>query len=379
MKRVLLITPDFPPSKGGIQSLLWDIACNIKKLSITVITPHRYKDRDFDERAGIRIIRTHPNKIIFLIQSILFTLFLCPDIVICGHIISAPVGLLAKGLFNKPYIVYTYALEIMAERRKNIVSFFLKHAEKIITISAFTKNRLVYLGVKKVRIKIIHPSVDIYRFRPDIDTGLLRSRLNLNNKKVLLTVARMAKNERYKGQDSVIDVLLDVLKKCPDTIYLIIGGGDDKERLKKLARDKGVGERVIFLEDIKDEELPLFYCLCDIFVMPSKEIHTKDGVKAEGFGIGFLEAGACGKPVIGGRSGGIPDAVIDGKTGILVDSENPLELRDATIKLLKNSSLRREMGDNARRRIEEKFTLQRIIEQTERVFLSVISHNSLFA
>lgn len=183
----------------------------------------------------------------------------------------------------------------------------------------------------------------------------------------------MAKNERYKGHDSVLNVLPDVLKKYPDTVYLIIGGGDDKERLKNLAMNRGVGERVIFLEDIKDEELPAFYCLCDIFVMPSKEIHTKYGVKAEGFGIGFLEAGACGRPVIGGKSGGIPDAVIDGNTGILVNPKNLLELRDAIIKLLKDGALRKQMGDNARKRIEENFTVQRIIEQTEKVFLSVIS------
>lgn len=374
MKKILLITPDFPPSKGGIQSLLWDVASNVRCFHITVITPHRCGDARFDGKVDIRIVRTHRNRMVFLMQSLLYAFFLVPDIVVCGHVLTAPVGLFLKWLFNKPYVVYTYALEVMTSRRENIYSFFLKSAEKVISISNFTRERLLSLGIKKSRIEVIPPPVDTGRFNPNVDIESPRAKLGLGGKKVLLTVARMDSDERYKGHDCVINVLPDVLGRYPQTVYLIVGGGDDKERLRELARDRGVGESVIFLGNVPYGELPAYYCLCDVFVMPSREIHTVNGVRAEGFGIVFLEAGASGKPVIGGRSGGIPDAVVNGVTGILVDPKDPLKLRDAMVVLLGNDDLRKRMGDNARKRIEENFTTRKVVKRTEGVFSSVVSY-----
>lgn len=371
MKKVLIITPNFPPSKGGIQSLLWNVASNIKGLYIIVIAPHCIGDSDFDSKTHIRIIRTNPNRVLFLVQSLLYATLLLPDIVFCGHIVTVPVGLILRWFLNKPFVVSTYALEIMTRRRERIYSFFLRYANKIITISGFTKNRLVYLGVEKSSIEIIPPSVDTERFRPRIGTRLLKKRFSLDKKKILLTVGRMDREERYKGHDSVINILSYILKKHPEVVYLIVGDGDDMDRLRSLAIKNRLGENVIFTGKVTEEELPVYYNLCDLFVMPSKKISIKDSVKAEGFGIVFLEAGASCKPVIGGKSGGIIDVVVDRVTGILVEPDNPEELKNAVIELLEDASLRRSFGNNARKRIERKYSIEKIVENTEKLLLSV--------
>ena len=147
--------------------------------------------------------------------------------------------------------------------------------------------------------------------------------------------------------DSVLYALKEIVKENTDVVYLIGGSGPDANRLKKLRNKLGLQDYVTFLGRIPEEELPYYYSMADVFVMPAKN----DPPDVEGFGIVFLEANACETPVIGSRTGGIPDAIVDGKTGLLVDEDNIEELTSAIRNLITDVNLAHQMGKAGRERI----------------------------
>jgi phosphatidylinositol alpha-1,6-mannosyltransferase len=163
---------------------------------------------------------------------------------------------------------------------------------------------------------------------------------------VILTVGRLVER---KGHDIVIRALPAIVERVPTARYLIVGNGPNETALRQLVRDVGLDpEQVRFCGRIPAEQLAAYYSLCDAFVMPNREV----GADTEGFGIVFIEAGACRKPCVGGQSGGAGDAIIDGETGILVDPTSPSAVARATISLLTDSQLSARLGGAARSRIE---------------------------
>lgn len=188
----------------------------------------------------------------------------------------------------------------------------LSQADEIITISNFTKKKLLLAGAQESKIKIIEPKAHITpnNFKvTDKEIKKFKDKYNLNNKKIILTVGRLVSR---KGQDMVIKGISQI----PEAIYLIVGDGPDKERLAKLAKDNEVSQRVFFTGRLNDQETAISYAVCDLFIMLSRE----EGDDFEGYGIVFKEAQSFHKPVIAGRSGGTIDAI--GSNGILVDPNN---------------------------------------------------------
>jgi len=169
----------------------------------------------------------------------------------------------------------------------------------------------------------------------------------LNGARLILTVGRLVER---KGHDVVIRALPGIRRAVGPVRYLIAGAGPEEARLRTLAREVGCADDVVFAGHVDDRDLPLFYAACDVFVMPSRALEQRDGI--EGFGIVFLEAGACGKPVVGGRSGGIADAVLDGITGVLVDPRSVDEVTGALTRLLQDRGEAARMGGEGRRRAE---------------------------
>jgi glycosyltransferase involved in cell wall biosynthesis len=163
----------------------------------------------------------------------------------------------------------------------------------------------------------------------------------LHRKKALMSVSRLASSERYKGNDRVIRALPSVLTRYPDALYLVVGDGDDRPRLEALAAELGVTEKVRFVGLVSSEELPDYFRVADVFVMPSR---------GEGFGIVFLEAMACGIPVIGGNKDGSLDPLADGVLGFAADPENNEELVSAICSALRNA--RPEAGRSQRFNIQ---------------------------
>ena len=185
--------------------------------------------------------------------------------------------------------------------------------------------------------------------------------LKLERNKVILTVGRLVKR---KGVDIVITSLPRVLEKVPNAIYLVVGEGPDRRNLEKLAEELNLRGKVIFTGFVSDADLPKYYTVCDVFIMTSRDINGD----IEGFGIVFLEANACAKPVIGGKSGGMYDAVEDGISGILVDPTSVDEISQTVIMLLTDEEIAMRMGKQGRDRVEREFSYLTIAEKIALIF-----------
>jgi len=298
----------------------------------------------------------------------LYMLLRCRPLAIhAGQILSSGViGFLLKKIFKVPYFLWVYGGETSDAYTKSKLLFSLMEriisaADKIITNSPYVTNEFKEFGLSESRIVEILPAVNNTTFVPRSGPDLLALKQFVSGKKVLLTVARLTPR---KGHDLVLKALKELLKKYPDLVYLIVGNGVDEKRLRAMAHELSIHENVHFAGYVDDEVLPSFYNLCDIYVMPNREdLNTTDSV--EGFGISFIEASACGKPVIGGRSGGAGAAVVDGKTGYLVNPFDHHELESKIMYLIERPDLCRQMGKNGRSRVENDFTWQQRSEKIE--------------
>ncbi len=233
-----------------------------------------------------------------------------------------------------------------------------RNASTMIANSKFTAGLIGSLGVPAHRVRTVYPGVDVDRFRPDIDATAARLQLASSDGPVLLSVGRL---QRRKGHDLVIEAIALLHGEFPGLQYLIAGDGQERARLEDLARARAVQQHVRFLGGVSDDQLPSLYAACDIFLMPTRQ----DASDVEGFGIVFLEAAATGKPSIGGRNGGVPEAVADGETGLLVEGTNSGELANAIRTLARSPTLRAAMGAAGRRRVVQSFTWERAAQEVE--------------
>ena len=282
-----------------------------------------------------------------------------------------PEGLVAVWVAKLTFhscLIYAHGEEITtwsrSPKRLRAMKFAYRHADRVIANSEFTHQKLVELGVDQNKIELIYPGVDTSRFFPTEKPDDLMSSLNVDSScKIILSVGRLS---RRKGFDNTIKALGEIYKKeNVNFCYILIGVGEDRDYLENIALESGVYEQVRFLGHVSVEDLPRWYNTCDLFVMPNREI---DG-DTEGFGMVFIEAGACGKPVIAGRAGGTGDAVIDGLSGFRVDGENTESIGKAILELLDNPSLRIKFGEQARRRIQFDFCWEAVAEKTNSLMM----------
>jgi phosphatidylinositol alpha-1,6-mannosyltransferase len=166
--------------------------------------------------------------------------------------------------------------------------------------------------------------------------------------------------QRRKGQDMVIHALSRIRQSIPQVKYVMVGTGEELAALTTMAQDLGVQDSVVFAGGVPDQELAAYYAACDVFIMPNRQI----GGDIEGFGIVYLEANAAGKPVIGGKSGGTDDAIVDGVTGIRVNGNNSIEIANAVIDLLSTPDKAKAMGARGRQRVENGFTWDAVAQHT---------------
>jgi phosphatidyl-myo-inositol dimannoside synthase len=216
----------------------------------------------------------------------------------------------------------------------------LQNAAAIVAVSSFTKNSLIDIGIPSDRITVITNGVDTTRFRPDEKSQRIIDHYGLANRRILLTLARL---DERKGQDLMIRALPKVREAVPDVVYLVVGEGSYGGTLRKLVADLHLEDAVIFTGAVSNDEAVEFYRTCDVYSMPNRTLEDGD---TEGFGLVFLEAGACGKPVIGGKAGGVPDAIMHEVTGLLVDGTSTEAVAESCIRLLKDAGLRSKLGAN---------------------------------
>ncbi len=353
--RILLFTGSFPPGAGGSIEYISNIFSKLPVHSAVIHTgaprhPHAAAfDRGFPQHVVRSEFIVHVleegktgkiNKFFSLFQLIASGFWMIarhrPDVVHIGEYnYSFIPAILGKLVFGTPYLIYTYAEEItyLSTHRARMALFrrAIHHASAIITVSDYTRNLLVQCGADARKITKVLPSVgDSKRVVPARERiEAVRSKYNLGARKVLLTVGRL---EERKGHLSVIEALPALLDIVPELLYVVVGGGPFEQRVKDQVRLTGLGDSVIFTGRAPDEEVAALYELCNVFVMPHRQL--ANNLDTEGCPTVFLEAGAHGKPVIGGNAGGVTDAIIDGVTGFVVDGTNASLIAEKVLLLL---------------------------------------------
>ncbi len=275
---------------------------------------------------GVRWSIPRPgSKAAFALAAFVRTLRTRPALVVCGLVGLGPLALPLTRLVRARMWTLTHGIEIWqpGPRWDNGA---LARADLVTTVSRYSRARLLeWSGLAPDRVRVLPNTVDLERWRPGPRPPELVRRYDVQDKRVLLTVARLSAAEQYKGHDRVLAVLRPIAERTGPLRYVVAGRGDDQPRLEAVARDAGVADLVAFAGFVPDDELEAHYRLADAFVMPST---------GEGFGIVFLEAMACGCPVVAGNRDGSVDALADGALGRLVDPDRPDELVRAVVATL---------------------------------------------
>lgn len=387
MPHALLLTLDFPPSVGGIQEFLFQFCQNVHRLEPEVIAPWHRDAPAFDATLPYLIHRTRPPlayPVSHLAPMLAQALGACsarrPDLIVCGHINTAPIGLLLSRLLHVPFVVFGYAMELKAPRSVRLGGPAARRADLFVAISRYAAQAVERFGVRRERIHVtplgVDPSLvttaDALTPCPsgeDLTASLAPTRgEGRGGRPMLLTVARL--QDRYKGHDNVIRALPLIAAKVPEVRYVVAGDGPLRQYLERLAVSLDVRERVEFRGRVSDVERRELYQSCEVFVMPSRESRTGGG--AEGFGIVYLEANAAGKPVVGGRSGGIPDAVLEGQTGLLVEPNDIADIAEACTRLLTDRELAARLGRQGYERVATQLTWPKVIAELEERLLKLL-------
>ena len=363
MKKRLLITLTFPPDTGGMQSFAHQ-RCLRAGDEPVVLAPWHTGSTEFDAIQPFPVLRWRPflgnvpglKRIGQLLQPLLLARRLLQresfDAVECWQ--PLPIGLTAwllKRIYRLPVIIWSHGSDLLRVQRipggRAVLRWILSQADRLIANSMATQLQMERLGQDPARILVLHPPVECERFHPNVDPTPIRVRHAMGDVPVILTVARLVEK---KGVDMVLRALPSILRAVPGVRYLIIGDGPLRLQLQALARELGVARHVSFVGAIEHDssDLPRYYSACDVYVMPSRSL--LDHGEVESFGISYLEAGACGKPVVAGRGGGVEEAVEDGGTGLLVDPLDVNEIAQAIMKVLKDEELARRLGENGRKR-----------------------------
>jgi glycosyltransferase involved in cell wall biosynthesis len=250
------------------------------------------------------------------------------DMLICGHVNLLPAAWLVARLCGARLVLIVHGVEAWNPSRKILAKCLVHRVDALIAVSKYSAERLTHWSKLPMERAFILPNcVDLDRFRPQHrDAGLIE-RYGLQSSKVIMTVGRLASEERYKGFDQVIDLMPQLIKRFPSLKYMIVGEGSDRRRLEKKVEALGLSDRVIFAGHVPESEKIAHYNLADVYVMPST---------GEGFGIVLLEAVSCGVPVVGSCVDGSREALLDGQLGRLVDPSNLLALLDAVASALKD-------------------------------------------
>jgi glycosyltransferase involved in cell wall biosynthesis len=240
-------------------------------------------------------------------------------LIVCGHIHLLPLACLAKLASGAPILLVTHGIEAWRPTRSKMANALVGQVDAFISVSDLSRRRfMAWSGLPEARSFILPNCFEPSAFQPGEKPGHLLERYRLRGKTVLMTLGRLESKERAKGFDEILELLPALAEEIPDIAYLIVGDGDDRARLEAKARGLGVERRVAFAGFVAEAEKADHYRLADAYVMPSR---------GEGFGIVYLEAMACGIPVMGSRIDGSREALREGILGVLVDPDDPGDTR----------------------------------------------------
>jgi phosphatidylinositol alpha-1,6-mannosyltransferase len=341
--RVALLTPDFPPARGGIQHMAHRLAEHIRADELGVVTFHQPLADEFDRTQPFAIERVRHGRrrkaaIARLnLQALSFLLRFRPDVVLSEHIVTSPAAALAKRILRVPVVQHVYALEVSA--RPRLARFAFRSADRSIAVSRYAEQLAIEAGARPERLHIIPPGVDISP-RPRGDRA---------GRPTVVTVAQL--ESRYKGFDVMVRALPLVRARVPELEWVIVGEGPLRGEIERLLVAHGLDGVARFVGALSSAERDLWLDRAHVFAMPSRLL--ADGTGGEGFGIAFLEAGMHCLPVVGGNVGGTLDAVVHQRTGLLVDPLDHVAVAGAISELLCDPARASELGRGGRERAEQ--------------------------
>ncbi|MEU8113429.1 glycosyltransferase family 4 protein [Micromonospora sp. NPDC048947] len=359
MNRTLLITNDFPPRPGGIQSFVHNLAVRQPAGSVVVYASSWRGAAKFDADQPFEVIRERtrvllPTPLIARRAARLARSYDC-DTVWFGA--AAPLGLLAAGLRRRAEIrrvvAQTHGHEIgwaAVPAARPALRRIGRGVDVTTYLGEYTRSRLARVLDGVTELRRLAPGVDVDTYHPSVDGEQVRARLGLTDRPVVVCVSRLVPR---KGQDTLIRALPEIRRRVPDAALLIVGGGPYRATLEKLARQTGVERDVVFTGTVPSVELPAHYAAGDVYAMPCRTRNR--GLDVEGLGIVYLEASAAGLPVVAGDSGGAPDAVREGETGYVVRGRDVAQLADRVARLLADRDLARQLGAAGRAWVEREW------------------------
>ena len=352
-KKILLVTNDFGPRAGGIETFVIGLLERIKGHEVTVFTSQQgdtsVYDQQWIDKFGVRVIRdqskillpswrvTRVAKKIVAAKNI--------DVVVFGA--AAPLALMSPSLRKsgvKKIIALTHGHEVWWAK---IFPFRLaikrigKSVDHLTYLGEFTRQAISKPLTRKSATEMVKiaPGIDTAHFIPQPDAMQKREELGLQDKKIIISVGRLV---HRKGQDNLIQAMPAVLKKIPNAHLLLVGEGPYRKHLEKLVLKSSLEQNVTFAGRIMYDRLPSYLSAADLFAMPSRSRFF--GLEVEGLGIVYLEASACGIPVVAGNSGGAPDAVLEGVTGLCVDGTNIEQITAAIVEICSDAERASHMG-----------------------------------
>ena len=359
----LLVTNDFPPKIGGIQTLLWELWRRLDPSTFAVLTTPHPDAREWDDAQPFRIERTtepvlvpHPG----LVRRIdALAAEIGADVVVLDP--ALPLGLVGPHL-SLPYDVALHGAEVTVPGRLPLSRLALRRvllgARRVIAFGGYPAAEAEHAAGRALPLTVVPCGIDSGRFRPldAEEKHEVRRRHGLHDGPLVLSLSRLVPR---KGMDVLIDAAARLAPSVPGLQVAIAGGGRDRERLEK--RVAATGSPVTFLGRVPEEDLALVHGAADVYAMLCRS--RWGGLEQEGFGIVFLEAAAAGVPQVAGDSGGASEAVVDGETGFVVEPTDVDAVAAALQRLLDDDALRARMGTAGRTRAVEQFDYDRLAPQ----------------
>ena len=357
----LVVTNDFPPRSGGIESYVHALVSRLDADDVVVYARGQPDAAAFDATLPFPVVR-HARGIMVAEPSVARRAAALVREHGCTSVwfgAAAPLGLLAPGLRRagaQTVVASTHGHELWWARvpaARQALRRIGEGCDALTYLGGYTRDRIAPALRPAARERMVQlpPGVDDQVFRPDADAReQLRDELGLAERPVVLCVSRLVER---KGQDTLLRALPAVRAAVPDVVLLLVGRGPYERRLRTLAAALGVEAAVQLVTDVPTERLPAYYAAADVFAMPCRS--RRGGLEVEGLGIVYLEASASGLAVVGGDSGGAPDAVLDGETGYVVDGRSAAAVAGRLIELLGDAALRARLGARGRAWVAERW------------------------
>ncbi|NDK89674.1 glycosyltransferase family 4 protein [Gordonia desulfuricans] len=361
MSRTLLVTNDFPPRPGGIQSYLQNLVDLLDPADIVVYAPRWRGDShsEFDARVPYRVHR-HPTTLMLPTPAVArraARIIAEEEISTVWFGAAAPLAVLAPQMRRagaRRVIASTHGHEVgwsMLPGARQVLRHIGDHTDLVTFVSRYTRGRFASAFGAQAALEYLPPGVDVTRFAPNpAARDRIREQLGIGERPVVLCLSRLVPR---KGQDMLIRALPLIRTEIADAVLVIVGGGPYAETLHRIADDEGIAEHVVFTGSVPADDLPAFHASADVFAMPSRT--RAGGLDVEGLGIVYLEASASGVPVVAGDSGGAPETVREGITGTVVDGTDVPALALAVISILSDRQAAAEMGRQGRLFVEQQW------------------------